>query len=100
MGGSKAERIEAAADRMAAVIGSLHVLAAVSVCFAALQLIRRWLDLRALAGAMFALLLILIVHGVYYRTLDLPDMQREFQQHREPHQRRSQTRPIGRLRSS
>ena len=40
-----------------------------------------WLRLRLLGGVGFALLLVLLAQGYYYRLVDLPDLQREWKEH-------------------
>lgn len=66
------------ADKFAAVAGSFHFLSAVVLFFAAAQLVRTWSRLRLVAAVSFGLLMVFVAQGLYYRLVDLPDLQRSF----------------------
>ena len=72
-----------APDAFAALVMGSHLVAAAALMWAAAQLVRTWLRLRLVAGVCFGLLLACLVHGLIYRFVDLPDLQRNFQENRE-----------------
>ncbi len=72
-----------AADRFAALVTGSHVVAAAALLWAVAQLVRSWLRLRLVAGVCFGLLLACLAHGLIYRLVDLPDMQRSWERERE-----------------
>jgi O-antigen ligase len=72
-----------AADKFVALVTGAHVVAAATLLWATAQLVRTWLRLRLVAGVCFGLLLACLVHGLIYRYVDLPDLQRNFEENRE-----------------
>ena len=66
------------ADKFAAAVSAAHWAAALVLLWSTSQLVQSWLRLRVLAGVAFALLLVLVAQGYYYRFLDLPDLQRRW----------------------
>jgi O-antigen ligase len=71
-----------AADKFLALVTGAHLVAAAALMWATLQLVRTWLRLRLVAGVCFGLLLACLVHGLIYRYVDLPDLQRNFEENR------------------
>jgi O-antigen ligase len=72
-----------APDAFAALVTGSHLIGAAALMWAVAQLVRSWLRLRLVAGVCFGLLLACLVHGLIYRFVDLPDLQRNFQENRE-----------------
>ena len=72
-----------APDAYVALVTGSHLVAAAALMWAAAQLVRSWLRLRLVAGVCFGLLLACLVHGLIYRFVDLPDLQRNFRENRE-----------------
>ena len=72
-----------APDKFLALVTGAHVVAAAALLWATAQLVRTWLRLRLVAGVCFGLLLACLVHGLIYRYVDLPDLQRNFEENRE-----------------
>ncbi len=70
-----------ASDKFAAVVTSSHLIAAAALMWAMTQLVRSWVQLRLVAGACFGMLLIFIAQGIMYRTVDLPDNVKYWQQY-------------------
>jgi O-antigen ligase/tetratricopeptide (TPR) repeat protein len=72
-----------AADRFTSLVTGAHVVAAAALMWAVAQLVRSWLRLRLVAGVCFGLLLACLAHGLIYRYVDLPDMQRSWEKNQE-----------------
>jgi tetratricopeptide (TPR) repeat protein len=72
-----------AADRFTALVTGAHIVAAAALMWAVAQLVRSWLRLRLVAGVCFGLLLACLAHGLIYRYVDLPDMQRSWEKNQE-----------------
>lgn len=72
-----------AADKFIALVTGAHVIAAAALLWAVAQLVRSWLRLRLVGGLCFGLLLASLAHGMIYRYVDLPDMQRSWERDRE-----------------
>jgi O-antigen ligase len=70
-----------ASDKFAAAVTSSHLIAAAALMWAMTQLVRSWVQLRLVAGACFGMLLIYIAQGIMYRTVDLPDNVKYWQQY-------------------
>jgi O-antigen ligase/tetratricopeptide (TPR) repeat protein len=71
------------ADRFASAVGAFHFASAAVLFLAASQAVRTWARLRLVAAITFGLLLTFAVQGYYYRYVDLPDLQRSFEQNKE-----------------
>lgn len=71
-----------AGDKFIAIVNASHWVAALVLLWSMSQVVDSWLRLRLLGGVGFALLLVLLAQGYYYRFLDLPDLQREWKEHR------------------
>lgn len=71
-----------AGDKFAAAVQAAHWCAALVLIWSTSQLVGEWLRLRTLAAVGFGLLLVLLVQGYYYRFVDLPDLQRDWQAHK------------------
>ena len=65
-------------DKYSAAVAAAHWVAALVLIWAVAQLVDSWKRLHIVAGVAFALLLVLLVQGFYYRFIDLPDTQAEF----------------------
>jgi hypothetical protein len=74
-------------DEFGALIGVANFVAALAILWAAAQLVRSWLRLRLVAAVAFGLLMILLAQGVYYRAIELPDLQQTFEKNREQYLR-------------
>jgi O-antigen ligase len=73
-----------ASDKFVAAVSAAHWLAGLVMLWSASQLVVTWQRTRVLAGVGFGVLLILLVQGYYYRFVDLPDLQKEWEKsHRE-----------------
>ncbi|HSZ57336.1 MAG TPA: O-antigen ligase family protein [Tepidisphaeraceae bacterium] len=70
-----------ASDKFIAIVNAAHWTTALVLLWAASQVVDSWLRLRLLGGVGFALLLVLLAQGYYYRLVDLPDLQREWKEH-------------------
>ncbi len=81
------------ADKFAAAVSASHVVGAVAIAFAASQLVRSWTRFRIATALGLGLVLAYTVHGVYYRTLDLPDVQKDWVDHREERLRQNNLDP-------
>lgn len=71
-----------AADRFAALLAGFHLVAATAMLWAASQLVRSWLRLRVVAAVMVGLLLALFTYALFYKTVDLPDLKRNWNEHK------------------
>jgi hypothetical protein len=71
-----------AGDRWLALVGSMHILAGASLFWSMSQLVRRWEHLRVVVGVCVGLLLANFVQGLFYRFVDLPDLQHYFVEHK------------------
>ncbi len=71
-----------AADPFVAAIGGFHVMAAAALCWAGSQLVRSWLRLRILAATAAGVLAVITVQGVFYRTVELPDLQKQLEKNK------------------
>ncbi|MCC6422589.1 MAG: O-antigen ligase family protein [Phycisphaerales bacterium] len=69
-------------DRFLTLITSTHLVAALAIIWATAQLVRTWRHIRLVAAIALGLLLAYAVHGAIYRYVELPDLQRSFQQNR------------------
>lgn len=69
-------------DQFLALITSAHLAAATAILWATAQLVRSWRHIRLIAAIMLGLLLAYAVHGAIYRYVELPDLQRSFEQNR------------------
>jgi O-antigen ligase len=69
-------------DRFGAVVGAFHFVSAFALFVAASQLFGTWRRLHLLGAVALGLLLLYAANGVYYRFLDLPDLQRNWQENR------------------
>ncbi len=74
-------------DEFGALIGVANFVAALAILWAAAQLVRSWLRLRLVAAVAFGLLMILLAQGVYYRAIELPDLQQTFEKNSEQYLR-------------
>jgi O-antigen ligase/tetratricopeptide (TPR) repeat protein len=70
-------------DKFTALISSANFLAAMSLLWAASQLVRSWLRLRTVAAICFGLLLVYLVQGFYYKFVELPDLIHTFEQNKQ-----------------
>jgi O-antigen ligase len=68
-------------DKFAAIINASHWAAALMLLWSTSQLVHSWLRLRLIAAVGFGLLMVLLVQGYYYRFVDLPELQAEWQKH-------------------
>jgi O-antigen ligase len=66
-------------DKYSALVQAANWSAALGLLWAASQLVHSWLRLRLVAAAALGLLLVLLVQGYYYRFVDLPDLQTNWQ---------------------
>lgn len=71
-----------ASDKFVASVAAAHWVAALALLWAASQLVCSWLRLRVVAAVAFGVLLVLLAQGYYYRLVDLPDFQREWDKNR------------------
>lgn len=69
-----------AADRFAAAVNGSHFFSAITLLWAASQLMRSWLRLRLVAALGLGLLLVYLAHGYIYRLIELPDMIQSLEQ--------------------
>jgi tetratricopeptide (TPR) repeat protein len=74
-------------DKFLAAVSAAHVVGAVAVAFAASQLVRSWTRFRIATALGFGLILAYASYGIYYRSLDLPDLQADWKEHRETYLR-------------
>jgi O-antigen ligase len=72
-----------AADKFGALVTACHWTAAMTVMWAAAQLVRDWLRLRLVAAVTFGLLPVYVIYGVNYRFLELPEVQKTFRENKE-----------------
>ena len=70
-------------DKFSALLAASHWSASLVLLWSASQIVNSWLRIRFLAGAAFGLLLVLLVQGYWYRLVELPDLQKGWQEHRE-----------------
>jgi hypothetical protein len=70
-------------DGFLTLVNAGHFVGAAALFWAMTQLVRTWKRLRLVAGVGIGMLLILSAKSVYWRTLDLPDAQANFQENRE-----------------
>lgn len=70
------------ADKFVALVQAMHLLAAFMLVWAVSQVVRSWQRLRLIAGICFGLLLVYVAHGIIYRYVELPELQRMFQAQR------------------
>jgi len=70
-----------ASDRFAALVSAFNWSTALVLLWSTSQLVHSGLRLRLVAAAAFGLLLVLLVQGYYYRFVDLPDLQQNWQLH-------------------
>jgi hypothetical protein len=71
------------ADRVAAAVGGFHFIAAAALCWAGTQLVRSWQRLRVIAGLAAAILAVNTINGIYYRTIDLPEVAQNLEKGKE-----------------
>ncbi len=64
-----------ASDRFAASVSAANFCAALVLLWSVSQLVRSWMHLRLVSAFAFALLVILVAQGIYYRVVDYPDLQ-------------------------
>jgi O-antigen ligase/tetratricopeptide (TPR) repeat protein len=76
-----------ASDKFAAVVSGFHFLSAAVLLWSATQLVRSWKRLRIVAGVCVAILLLHAAQAMSYRFVDLPDIRKDWQAHREEHLR-------------
>lgn len=62
-------------DRFAAVVGSAHLVAAMSLLWAMQQVVRNWRRLRLVAAVSFGILLVYLAHGMIDKFVELPTRQ-------------------------
>jgi O-antigen ligase len=63
-------------DKFASAISAAHFAAGLVVLWTFSQLVRDWRSVRLVAGSALGLLIVITVHGLLYRYLDLPDLVR------------------------
>ena len=64
-----------ASDHYAAAVGGQrHLLAAAALLWGMAQVVHDWQSVSALAGTCLGVLLCLLAQGIYYQTVDLPDL--------------------------
>jgi O-antigen ligase len=68
-------------DKFAAIINASHWAAALTLLWSTSQLGHSWLRLRLIGAVGFGLLMVLLVQGYYYRFVDIPELQAEWQKH-------------------
>ncbi len=71
-----------AGDKLAAVVGAFHLVSLATVFWTILQLTRDWLSLRLLAAVSVGILLVLVVHGALYTTIDAAELRRNWVEHK------------------
>lgn len=71
-----------ASDKFLAVVNSSHLVAAAALMWTISQLARSWLKVRIVCAACLAVLLVYFMHGLLYRTVDLPDVLRYWHEHK------------------
>jgi O-antigen ligase len=71
-----------AADKFGALVMAFHFLAAAALLWAMAQLVRSWLRLRLVAALCAGLLLAYFGHSLIYKTIDLPDLKRNWEKDR------------------
>lgn len=69
-------------DKFAALVGSSHWLAASALLWSTSQLVRSWLHVRLVVGICYGLLLVLVVHGFFYRGIEQPALREEWDKNR------------------
>ena len=69
------------ADKFAALVSSVNLLAAMAALWAAAQVVRSWLRLRVLAGVCFGMLLVLVAHSVYFLAAEQPELRAMWREH-------------------
>jgi len=69
-------------DRFATLIGASQFLASGLLMWAMVQLVRSWTRLRVVAGVCMGLLLAYVALGVMWRTLDVPDLRKYWEENR------------------
>lgn len=65
-----------AGDKFTAMVGSTTLLGALALIWGMAQLVRDWGRFRLVLGVSFGLLLVFCVQGIFYRAVELPEMQR------------------------
>jgi hypothetical protein len=63
-----------ASDRYAAAVGASHLLAAGALLWAMSQIVHDWQSASGIAAMCLGLLLCYLAQGIYYETVDLPDL--------------------------
>lgn len=71
------------ADRFAAGVSASKLLAGAAVLWTAIQWVRDWGRMRALAAILAGLLGVYLVHSLIYVYVDLPEMRQNWEQNRE-----------------
>ena len=71
-----------ASDHFAALVGSLNVVGGVALFWTFSQLVRRWDQLRVVAGLAAGVLLANVAQGVIYRTVEFPALLDYWQQNK------------------
>ena len=74
-----------ASDKFHALVTAFHLLAAGALMWAMAQLVRSWLRLRLVAALCAGLLLAYFGHSLIYKTVDLPDLKRNWEKERQRH---------------
>jgi O-antigen ligase len=72
-------------DKFAAVVSGFHWLSATVFLWGVSQLVRSWRRLRLVAGACAGLLLVYAAQAFTYKYVELPELQREWSEHRDRH---------------
>jgi O-antigen ligase len=69
-----------ASDKFAAAVSAAHWFSGLVLLWSTSQLVRGWRQLRLVAAAAFALLLVLCAHGIIYRFVEVPELQRSVEE--------------------
>jgi O-antigen ligase len=67
-----------AGDKFAAAVGAAHLVAAGVLLWTFAQLVRNWAALRAVGAACAGLLLCYMAYGVYYQTVEVPELAQQW----------------------
>src|SRR5262249_40013100 len=70
-------------DKYASAVLALHWISGLAILWAVSQLERDWLMLRVVAGVCFGLLLVYVAYGLQYRFVDVPELQKNWEQNRD-----------------
>jgi tetratricopeptide (TPR) repeat protein len=72
-----------ASDRFAAAVHATTFAAAGAIAWAAAQTVRSWARFRLVSAVLAALLMVYLSQGIYYRQVELPDLQRTVERQKE-----------------